>query len=73
MFTKIRKRDGRFASFDASKITNALAKAGDAAGEFGAELAHRLMLKVLSMAQDTLTDTPSVEEIQDIVEEVLLS
>lgn len=73
MFTKIRKRDGRFASFHAPKITNAIAKAGSVTGEFGADMAHRLMLKVLSMAQDTLTDTPTVEEIQDIVEEVLLS
>ncbi len=31
------------------------------------------MLKVLSMAQDTLAETPTAEEIQDIVEEVLLS
>ena len=73
MFTKIRKRDGRFASFDASKITNAIAKAGSVTGEFSADIAHRLMLKVLSIAKDTLTDTPTVEEIQDIVEEVLVS
>lgn len=73
MYTKIRKRDGRFASFDASKITEALAKAGDASGEFDKDMAHRLMLKVISIAQDTIPDVPTVEEIQDIVEEVLLS
>jgi len=73
MFSKIKKRDGRLASFNATKITNAIAKAGAATGEFGSDMAHRLMLKVLSIAQGTLADTPSVEEIQDIVEEVLLS
>ncbi len=73
MFSKIKKRDGRLASFNATKITNAIAKAGAATGEFGPDMAHRLMLKVLSIAQGTLADTPSVEEIQDIVEEVLLS
>ena len=68
MFSKIKKRDGRLASFNATKITNAIAKAGAATGEFGSDMAHRLMLKVLSIAQGTLADTPSVEEIQDIVE-----
>jgi len=73
MFTKIKKRDGRLANFDASKITAAIAKAGQATGEFDHETAHRLMLKVLSMTQQTATDVPSVEAIQDIVEEVLLN
>ncbi len=73
MYTKIRKRDGRFASFDASKITEALAKAGEATGEFDKDMAHRLMLKVISIAQDTIPEVPAVEEIQDIVEEILLS
>ncbi|HQI02410.1 MAG TPA: ribonucleoside triphosphate reductase [Deltaproteobacteria bacterium] len=73
MFSKIRKRDGRFASFDASKITEAIAKAGSATGEFNKDMAHRLMLKVLSIAKDTVPDVPTVEEIQDIVEEILLS
>ena len=73
MFTKIKKRDGRLANFDASKITAAIAKAGQATGEFDHETAHRLMLKVLSMTQQTATDVPSVEAIQDIMEEVLLN
>lgn len=73
MFTKIRKRDGRFASFDAAKITKAIAEAGKAAGEMDDKDAHRLMLKVFTIAQNTISTVPSVEEIQDIVEEVLLS
>lgn len=73
MFTKIRKRDGRSASFDASKITAAIAKAGNATGELDQKDAHRLMIKVLTIAQQTISEIPTVEEIQDIVEEVLLS
>jgi anaerobic ribonucleoside-triphosphate reductase len=73
MFTKIRKRDGRFASFDSSKITEAIAKAGKVTGELDDTAAHRMMIKVLTISQHTISGVPSVEEIQDIVEEVLLS
>jgi ribonucleoside-triphosphate reductase (formate) len=73
MFEKIRKRDGRVVGFDASKITHALAKAGKATGEFDDEMAQRLMLRVVNMVQQTITGIPSVEEVQDIVEEVLIA
>ncbi|MGC8971835.1 MAG: ribonucleoside triphosphate reductase [bacterium] len=73
MFREIRKRDGRIVKFDASKITNAIAKAGAATGEFGRDIAERLTLKVLSLAEEVIKDEiPTVEEIQDVVEEVLL-
>jgi len=72
MFTTIRKRDGRIVSFDASKITSAIAKAGRATEEFDEGMAHKLMIKVLSIAEQTVKDIPTVEAIQDIVEEVLL-
>jgi anaerobic ribonucleoside-triphosphate reductase len=73
MFTKIRKRDGRFASFDSSKITEAIAKAGKATGELDDTAAHKMMIKVMTISQHTISGIPTVEEIQDIVEEVLLS
>ncbi|HRU33416.1 MAG TPA: ribonucleoside triphosphate reductase, partial [bacterium] len=74
MFREIRKRDGRIVKFDAEKITNAITKAGMATGEFDRDIAEKLTLKVLSMAQEVIKDeTPTVEEIQDVVEEVLLS
>jgi len=74
VFTKIVKRDGRVVDFDSQKITNAIRKAGEATGEFGEEVAKRLTLRVLNLAQQTIIGrTPTVEEIQDIVEEVLLS
>jgi anaerobic ribonucleoside-triphosphate reductase len=74
MHTEIRKRDGRLVKFDAQKITNAISKAGSASGEFDDETARKLTIKVLTCA-DRLFDIeiPSVEEIQDIVEEILLS
>jgi len=71
MFEKIRKRDGRESVFDASKITQALAKAGKATGEFDEDTAGRLTLQVLSFAQQTIKGVPTVEGIQDIVEYVL--
>jgi len=72
-FTEVRKRDGSFAAFDASKISRAILKAGRATGEFSEDMADLLMLRVLGMARMALkTEKPSVEEIQDIVEEVLL-
>lgn len=73
-FVKIKKRDGRVVEFDASKITVAIKKAGEATGEFDQKVAQNLTIKVLGLAQNTLDkDVPTVEEIQDIVEEVLLA
>lgn len=74
MFKTIKKRDGRITEFDAEKITNAIAKAGAATGEFDCHIAKRLTIKVLNLAEKYFgQQIPTVEEIQDIVEEVLLS
>jgi len=74
VFKKIEKRDGRIKKFEAEKITNAIAKAGAATGEFDYEIAQKLTLKVLNLAQQAIPrDIPTVEEIQDVVEEILLS
>ncbi|NMC97483.1 MAG: ribonucleoside triphosphate reductase, partial [Deltaproteobacteria bacterium] len=74
MNLKIRKRDGRLVKFNAEKITNAIAKAGNATGDFDIKEARKLTIKVLNLAEK-LFDSKilSVEEIQDVVEEVLLS
>ena len=73
-FTKIRKRDGRLVAFDASKITQAILKAGRSLGEFSLETAKQLTIKVIGLAQTLYPNKiPSVEEIQDLVEETLLS
>ncbi len=73
MFEQIKKRDGRIVEFDSTKITAAIAKAGNATAEFGEREARKLTLRVLTLAHEMrLGDQPEVEEIQDIVEHVLL-
>ncbi|MCK4603568.1 MAG: ribonucleoside triphosphate reductase, partial [Deltaproteobacteria bacterium] len=72
--TRIRKRDQRQVPFESSKITSAILKAGRATGEFKEDTARRLTIRVISLAQTVFLDTvPTVEEIQDMVEEVLLA
>ncbi len=74
MQNTIRKRDGRLVPFDPEKITNAIAKAGNATAEFDTDAARKLTIKVLALAENIYNNSIfSVEEIQDIVEEVLLS
>ncbi len=73
LFETIRKRDQRHESFDASKITKAILKAGRATGEFDEAEARRLTIRVLTTAQVLFEGSPTVEEIQDLVEEVLLA
>ncbi|MDI6713878.1 MAG: ribonucleoside triphosphate reductase [Thermodesulfovibrio sp.] len=74
MFKNIIKRDGRVVPFDPEKITKAISKAGKATGEFDYDTARRLTIKVLLLAEELIRDRdPHVEEIQDIVEEILLS
>jgi len=74
MFKKIKKRDGRIIRFNSEKIVNAIKKAGAVTGEFEEDIARKLTLKALSLAHQVVNHKiPAVEEIQDIVEEVLLS
>ncbi len=73
MFEQIKKRDGRIVEFDSTKITSAIAKAGEATGEFSEREARKLTLRVLTLAHEMrLGSEPEVEEVQDIVEHVLL-
>ena len=74
VFKRIRKRDGKIRKFNPAKITDAIQRAGEVAGEFDEVVAGRLTLKVLSLAQQAITQkVPTVEQVQDVVEEVLLS
>lgn len=65
------KRDGRIVPFDAGKITEALIKAGAVTGEFNAHKARKLSQLVVAQLPDDVT--PSIELIQDTVEETLLA
>lgn len=74
MFKKIRKRDGKMVSFDVTKIATAIGKAGKATGEFGEDVAVKLAAKVEKRAEEDIRrKIPTVEELQDVVETVLLA
>jgi ribonucleoside-triphosphate reductase len=74
LFKQVRKRDGRVVPFAPSRIQRAIARAGQATGEYDEEVALRLAIKTINLADQALdTELPSVEQIQDIVEEVLLA
>src|SRR3989338_4603107 len=74
VLTTIIKRNGQKEDFQVSKITAAIDKAGSVAGEFSLVTAQKLTLRVLNLAQQLFCDRhPNVEDIQDIVEDVLLS
>jgi ribonucleoside-triphosphate reductase len=65
------KRDGTLRAFDAAKIRSALARAGAATGEYGMDAAARLA--ALAVAQVAARHaTPSIEDIQDAVEQALI-
>lgn len=73
MYTKIKKRDGRIVAFHQTKIMSAIERAGLETGEFGEAEADNLSMKVIVRAEKEIKlKVPSVEQIQDIVEEVLL-
>lgn len=73
MFSKIKKRDGRIVKFRDEKIISAIERAGLETGEFSEVEARKLADRVLKWADTRIaTKTPTVEQIQDIVEEVLL-
>lgn len=73
--TMVVKRDGAAVPFDAGKITSAIAKAGAATGEFAESEAAALTERALTHLMRTLPQgaTPTVEQIQDSVEESLMA
>jgi len=70
----VRKRDGRLEEFDSNRITNAIWKAAKAVGGKDREQAERLSKQVVDILKQRFGDdgVPTVEEIQDIVENVLI-
>ena len=68
------KRDGQQANFDAGKILSAIQRAGFATGEFSVDEALELTDQVLKVLRHRYTVTmPEIEQIQDVVEQVLIS
>ena len=73
MIEKIRKRDGRIVSFEQEKITNAIFKAAQAVGGTDRKRAKQLSDEVVDIVAENFVDKiPTVENIQDIVEKVLV-
>ena len=73
MYKSIKKRDGRTAKFDRKKIEKAIERAGLETGEFDAAQAVELTDKVLGVLETrNQKRLPSVEDIQDIVEDALI-
>ncbi len=72
MITKITKRDGRQVPFTIEKISNAIFKAAQAVGgnDFGESM--ELAEKVCAQLEQKQLQIPTVEQVQDTVEKVLV-
>ncbi|NLT52482.1 MAG: ribonucleoside triphosphate reductase [Ignavibacteria bacterium] len=74
MIKEVTKRNGEVVSFDSEKICNAIKKAGTSTGEFNSDIARILALKTVNLIHQLYREkNPTVEEIQDCVEEILLN
>ncbi len=75
MITMIKKRDGREVPFNIEKIANAIYKAAEALGGHDSATAMKLACKVAEQVEEECKSTgelPTVEQIQDMVERVLI-
>ena len=73
MSTQVIKRDGSLQDYDAGKIENAIFAAAKAVGGDDKETAEYLTREVTEILTRRFADvSPSVEDIQDIVEKVLI-
>ncbi len=70
----VRKRENELVPFDGKKIRAAIEKAGAATGEFGTVEAYLLTLQTIRVIDHRFDkDIIDIEEIQDIVEQALIS
>ncbi|MFQ6065371.1 MAG: ribonucleoside triphosphate reductase [Candidatus Bathyarchaeia archaeon] len=74
MASYVRKRDGRLAKFDQDRITNAIKKAFEAVDRRNVKKSEELANQVVATIEKRFgkEGVPTVEEIQDIVEETLI-
>ncbi len=74
ILTKIVKRDGRVVDFNPDKVVTAIHKAAQSVGSTNINLAKSLAETVIKLLESKFASkTPSVEEIQDLVEETLMA
>lgn len=70
---KVRKRDGREVQFDQSRIIEVIWKAAQAIGGSDRELAEKLAENVVQKLTEQYAEAiPTVENIQDVIERVLI-
>jgi ribonucleoside-triphosphate reductase len=73
VFSSIQKRDGRVVSFDVEKISEAIFKAAQSVGGQDMETARGLAAQVVNYLKvEEKIALPSVEEVQDAVEKILI-
>ncbi|QNO14991.1 anaerobic ribonucleoside-triphosphate reductase [Alkalicella caledoniensis] len=74
--TKVIKRDGRLQDFEPAKITDAINKAFSVSGEGNYSdalmLTHKVLENINIQMINTEIKTPTIDEIQDIVEDTLI-
>ena len=71
---KIKKRNGEVVDFDQEKITSAIFKAAESVGGRDRELARKISDRVVEELNSMYSENavPTVEEIQDLVEKILI-
>ncbi len=74
LFLKVQKRNGTIVDFDKSKISDAVFRAAQTVGGKNENIAHDVTNKVIYYIKGKIAndDIPSVEDIQDAVEKVLI-
>lgn len=71
--TKVKTRDGEIVPFDQNKIADAIWKAAQSVGGTDRELAKQLSDNVIDALEENFAHKiPTVEEIQDVVEKILI-
>ncbi len=72
MITRIKKRDGRIVTFNVEKIANAIFKAAESVGGTNYDQALEIAGRVCDYIEASGNKIPTVEEIQDTVEKLLI-
>ena len=70
--SNVKKRDGSIVAFEEDKIANAIFKAAKSVGGKDMEEARRLASKATIHLEKEVEGIPTVEQVQDLVEKVLI-
>jgi len=75
MIKSVRKRNGRVVKFSEERISNAVRKASESVGEEMSETTANEITKVVvkTLKETFKNDVPSVEDVQDVTENALMS